>query len=417
MRNAPTCRPAVPGAAAELAGEYREACRRSDALFPLVAPDALTSRPIPERHRLIFYLGHLEAFDWNLLAAYTLGWERFHPDFDRLFSFGIDPPPGQLPADQPKDWPERGQIEAYNREVRKRLSAELERLPPAALAAAIEHRLMHMETLAYLLHQMAPQDKHIPAEPAAAGTKREAEWIAIPAGDACLGRRRSEAGYGWDNEYAAHAAPTPAFEIGRYKVTNGEYWEFVRAGGPTPPFWRGNGPGGWRLLAMRGEVPMPLDAPVYLTQAQARAYAAWRGARLPSEAEWQRAAYGPVAAGEAARAFPWGEDQPQARHGNFDFQRWDTAPVTAYPDGDSAFGARQMVGNGWEWTETVFAPFPGFEPDGFYPGYSRNFFDGRHFVLKGAGPRTAARLLRRSFRNWFRPEYPYVHATVRLARS
>jgi formylglycine-generating enzyme required for sulfatase activity len=72
-----------------------------------------------------------------------------------------------------------------------------------------------------------------------------------------------------------------------------------------------------------------------------------------------------------------------------------------------------MVGNGWEWTSTPFAPFEGFAAAPNYPGYSSDFFDGRHYVLKGGSPRTAAPLLRRSFRNWFRPDYPHVYATFR----
>jgi len=76
-----------------------------------------------------------------------------------------------------------------------------------------------------------------------------------------------------------------------------------------------------------------------------------------------------------------------------------------------------LVGNGWEWTSTVFAPFDGFRAAPSYPGYSANFFDGEHYVIKGGSPRTAARLLRRSFRNWFRPEYPYVYGTFRCIES
>jgi formylglycine-generating enzyme required for sulfatase activity len=92
-------------------------------------------------------------------------------------------------------------------------------------------------------------------------------------------------------------------------------------------------------------------------------------------------------------------------------------PVTSTPAGDSAFGVSQLLGNGWEWTSTPFAPFPGFEPFPFYPGYSANFFDGAHYVIKGGSPRTAAPLLRRSFRNWFRPDYPYVYAGFRLVEN
>jgi formylglycine-generating enzyme required for sulfatase activity len=92
-------------------------------------------------------------------------------------------------------------------------------------------------------------------------------------------------------------------------------------------------------------------------------------------------------------------------------------PVTATPAGDSAFGVSQLVGNGWEWTRTVFAPFPGFAPHPAYAGYSANFFDGEHYVLKGASPVTDRALLRPTFRNWFRPQYPYVYATFRLVEE
>jgi gamma-glutamyl hercynylcysteine S-oxide synthase len=87
--------------------------------------------------------------------------------------------------------------------------------------------------------------------------------------------------------------------------------------------------------------------------------------------------------------------------------------VGSYSEGHSDFGVADLVGNGWEWTRTPFAPFPGFQAFSFYPGYSANFFDGKHFVMKGGSPRTAACMLRRSFRNWFQPHYPYVYATFR----
>ena len=99
------------------------------------------------------------------------------------------------------------------------------------------------------------------------------------------------------------------------------------------------------------------------------------------------------------------------------FISWDPTDVDSSPAGDSAFGVSQLTGNGWEWTSTQFGPFPGFEPFAFYPGYSKNFFDEEHYVLKGASPRTAACFLRRSFRNWFRPNYPYVYASFRVAEN
>jgi formylglycine-generating enzyme required for sulfatase activity len=162
---------------------------------------------------------------------------------------------------------------------------------------------------------------------------------------------------------------------------------------------------------MFAEIPLPLDWPVYVSHDEASAYALWAGKELPSEAEWHRAALG--TRGGSERAYPWGADAPAPRHGNFDFARWEPVSVGSYPEGRSDFGVFDLVGNGWEWTRTPFAPFPGFQPFSFYPGYSANFFDGKHFVMKGGSPRTAACMLRRSFRNWFQPHYPYVYAKFR----
>ena len=121
--------------------------------------------------------------------------------------------------------------------------------------------------------------------------------------------------------------------------------------------------------------------------------------------------------GAMERSYPWGEQEPDDRRGNFDFHSWDLSPVGAHTAGASAFGVHDLVGNGWEWTRTEFAPFPGFTAMPFYPGYSANFFDGKHYVMKGGSPRTAACMLRRSFRNWFQPHYPYVYATFRCVED
>src|SRR6266851_10196976 len=155
-----------------------EARARSDELFGIVLPEAIYDRPIPERHRIIFYHGHLEAFDWNLLAQRAFGLAPFHPAFDRLFAFGIDPVGGGLPDDKPEDWPSRKEIETYNHRLRDALDSAIEHWsrtpsnghPQTALMleVAVEHRLMHAETLAYMLHQLSPErkvdqpDRHAP---------------------------------------------------------------------------------------------------------------------------------------------------------------------------------------------------------------------------------------------------------------
>ena len=163
-------------------------------------------------------------------------------------------------------------------------------------------------------------------------------------------------------------------------------------------------------------VPLPLAWPVYVSHAEASAYARWRGARLPTEAEFQRAAYG-TPSGER-RTYPWGEAVPTHRRMARSISAtWDPHPAGSHPAGRSAWGVDDLVGNGWEWTSTIFAPFPGFTPMPSYPEYSADFFDGEHFVMKGASPVTARELVRPTFRNWFRARYPYVYATFRCVRD
>src|ERR1051325_11247255 len=118
--------------------------RATDDLFLLLHPDAMYDRPIPERHRIIFYLGHLEAFDWNLIGRYALDRPAFHGAFDQLFAFGIAPPPGKLPEDRPSDWPAVEEVERYCRKVREAIDALP--IPEQLFHVAVEHRLMHAET-------------------------------------------------------------------------------------------------------------------------------------------------------------------------------------------------------------------------------------------------------------------------------
>ena len=399
--------------AADLKSDLASARARTDELFRVVRPESLYDRPVPERHRMVFYLGHLEAFDWNQLGAGVLSMTAFHPEFDRLFAFGIDPPQGQLPRDEASDWPSLVEIYAYNRRVREKLDKALDDVPEEMIHVAIEHRLMHAETFAYILHNLSHDRKIGPVPPVRTAGSVLHRMIEIPAGHATLGRDRQE-GFGWDNEFSATTVHVPAFSISKYKVTNGQYLEFVRAGSLAPHYWSPRD-GQWRLRTMFGDIPLPLDWPVFVTHDEAQAYADWAGKTLPTEAQFHRAAYGTPTGEE--RQYPWGDDFPESTRGNFDFQRWDPVPVTGSPAGDSAFEVAQLVGNGWEWTSTVFNPFAGFQALPFYPGYSAPFFGGGHYVLKGGSARTAARLLRRSFRNWFRPNYRYLHAGFRCVEN
>ncbi|MGZ4733169.1 MAG: SUMF1/EgtB/PvdO family nonheme iron enzyme [Terriglobales bacterium] len=430
-----------------LLARLHEARAETDRLFNHVRPEFLYERPIPERHRIVFYVGHLEAFDWNLLRERILGRSGFHSEFDNLFAFGIDPVDGELPSDQPSDWPSLTQVREYVSQVRQALDEDLaaalsqqigEKESPSnqLLNVAIEHRLMHAETLAYMLHQLPFNNKvRKPSLPELVLRPVAPRMVEIPAGSAMLGLARCRTNiFGWDNEYEEHTIAVPSFSIDQYEVTNREYLQFMNAGGyddqavwsesgwqwkaeqniSRPVFWNQVN-GQWQYRTMFENVPLPLDWPVYVSHAEASAYSRWAGKSLPTEAQWHRAAYGTPEGTE--RPYPWGAEAPDRRFGNFDFESWDPTPVGAFQQGQSAFGVADLVGNGWEWTATSFAPFPGFQPFEFYPGYSANFFDGKHYVMKGGSARTAACMLRRSFRNWFQPHYQYVYAGFRCVSN
>jgi len=261
------------------------------------------------------------------------------------------------------------------------------------------------------------------------------KMITIPAGNAQMGASFDAIDFGWDNEFPLKNEKVEEFEIGEYPITNKQFAEFVTSGNYNNPkywkehdwkwkqsiklefpnMWTRDEKGNFHQRTLWGEFPLTnvADWPVYVSWAEANAYAAWKGARLPTEPEFHRAAY----ANEKAQ-YPWGDAAPiPGTHGNFGFNRWCPSSVTAHPEGTSARGVKDMVGNGWEWTGTLFAPFPGFIPHiPHYPGYSSDFFDGNHYVMLGASWATAGSLIRKSFRNWFQPHYLYMFSKFRLAR-
>jgi len=167
-----------------------------------------------------------------------------------------------------------------------------------------------------------------------------------------------------------------------------------------------------------GEVPIKdvYDLPVFVSLAEASAYARWKGQRLPTEAEWHRMAFsGPENSAESP--FPWGTERPTPGvHGNFGLENYFPTGVGRFPKGASRWGVHELYGQGWELTSTEFKPFEGFAADPRYPEYSADFFDGKHFVLKGASWATHESLIRRSFRNWYQSHYPFVFAKFRLVR-
>jgi hypothetical protein len=343
-----------------------QARAETDAILRIVTPEAIYDRPIAERHRIIFYHGHLEAFDWNLLSG-RFNLKSPNPELDRLFAFGIDPVDGHLPADKPEDWPRPERVSEYRDRARTMLDTVLESVPNPGLLlnVAIEHRLMHAETLAYMFHQMPYSRKTSRAvQRVIKGGSLSPETVRVPAGPAMLGLRRDSGVFGWCNEFEEQSVHVPEFGIDRHKVTNGQFLQFLEENGyenralwpdanwawksaqgiSHPAFWVRRG-GGWAYRSMFDEIALPLDWPVYVSHAEASAYARWQGKALPSEAQWQRAAQG------AAR--PMNDPTSDV---------WDPVPLNAMAVEASEFGVEGLFASGWEWTSTEFAPFPGFRP-------------------------------------------------------
>ena len=430
---------------------YQRNRARTRALFDLIDPSAYYSRPIALRNPIVFYEGHLPAFSIISFLRRGLGRPPVDARLEKLFERGIDP--DSTDAAVPRsgantEWPSRDEVRDFADRADAAIiealeDAELRDDRPAmsraqALYTALEHEAMHQETLLYMWHRLPFEKKIRP--PASAGEElrvsqrsRSSERVRIPSGVATLGADRNRILFGWDNEFDEHRVNVPAFDIDIDNVSNAQFLEFVEAGGyrdrslwsddhwkwiqenriTHPYFWSvSEGPTASRSwIGMFGSIPLPGDWPVYISHAEAEAYARWKGRRLPTEAEYHRAAFGTPSGDE--QSYPWGESPAGPEHGNFDFVRFDPVPVGSSRAGASAWGVHDLVGNGWEWTSTVFGPFTGFEPMASYPEYSADFFDGQHYVMKGASPATAKELVRRSFRNWFRPNYPYVYAKFR----
>jgi ergothioneine biosynthesis protein EgtB len=415
------------------------AWRRSDALFDVLRPEALLARPIALRQPFLFYMGHLPAFAWNRLGRRLRGLAPLHPQFEDLFARGIDPlDENGVPA--APAWPPVDEVRVYRDTVRSALrlafAAGRERRirERRQIAMVVEHELMHHETLLYMFQALPSAQKRRPHGVEYDFERRVAtgERVKLEGGRVRLGASPAELPFGWDNEFPAYEVEVSDLVLDAAPVRNVEFLRFVEEGGYrrkdlwTPAAWQwrerhtvehpfawSRRGGAWSLRTLFDELPLERagEWPVSVSLAEACAYARWRGGRLPTEAEVDRAAHG---RSDERRAHPWGDAAPRPEHGNFDFAHWSPTPVGSHPLGASPEGVLELVGNGWEWTASPFGPYPGFDAMPEYPGYSRDFFDGAHYVLRGASWATDRALVRRSFRNWFQPHYPYVFAKFRL---
>jgi len=425
-------------------------------LFDTVAREAdLHESPGGGFRPIIWHLAHIGVFEAYWVLQKTKGDATPDARYERIFD------PISTPREDSKNLPSRREMEDYLARVRGATLKFLETVrfdesAPSSLLSdgyifdlVLEHERQHQETLAYLLHMLDPAKKRRAASvnssdaaaaalasPVVAASVVARDMITIPAGEFQMGA--SWKSFAYDNELPAHMLSLPAFKIDRLLTTNEEYARFIAGGGyerrewwseegwqwrerenwTRPLYWSentGDGDGGrWRVRGMFAEDALKAAHPVAgVSWYEAEAYARFIGKRLPTEAEWEKAASWD--AGRARkRLFAWGDDAPSPAYGNFDLRHWDTTPVGSFPAGASSYGCLDITGNIWEWTSDPFAGYAGFTAYP-YPEYSEVWFDGDHRVLKGGSWATHPSLLRTSFRNFFRRHFRIAFAGIRCA--
>jgi len=331
------------------------------------------------------------------------------------------------------------------------------RLPAGAYSLALiaQHEAQHQETIlqAIALRRDLEYQPTFATEPPALLAGRPAtERVLIPAGSFIMGTHDRD--WAYDNERPAHEVQVPSFWLGRSPVTNREYLTFMADGGyEEPRYWSEAGwawlretkcraPGHWRLIDEdsgnchsthsghsnhfsqaarnweavvfgRAEPLHPDGIVMHVSWFEADAYARWAGGRLPSEAEWEKAAAWDPSHGHA-RLYPWGDEPWQPERANLDQARLQPTRANTYPEGQSAYGCLQMLGDVWEWTDSWFAGYPGFETFP-YEEYSRVFFGQDYRVLRGGSFATRAIVARSTFRNWDFPQRRQIFAGFRCA--
>ncbi len=435
--------------ASDLERDLRDARSRTLALIADLDDDQLLGPRLAIVNPLLWEIGHLAWFQSNWVLRHLRGLPLSRPDADRLYdSFKVaHDTRWDLPL------PSRSETLRY-------METELERAIEQLNARPLDpdstyfHRLvlfhedMHDEAFTYTRQTLAYPAPHwrgsttvssVDAAPPASRHEPLATAIDIPGGEFVVGAQPGEA-FVFDNEKWGHRIELRPFRISRAAVTDGEFAAFVDDGGYErrelwdpdgwawresaqarhPVYWRRDA-GGWRRRVFDRWQPLVTDhAALHLNWYEASAYCRWAGKRLPTEAEWEaasasaRASTGSLDA--TKRPKPWGTEPTTPEHANLDGRHLGVVAAAALPLGDSAFGCRQMWGNVWEWTASVFAPYPGFVADP-YKEYSEPWFDGRHMVLRGGCWATQSRLLRNTWRNFYTRDRRDVFAGFRTCET
>ncbi|MCW2759534.1 MAG: iron(II)-dependent oxidoreductase EgtB, partial [Nocardioidaceae bacterium] len=324
---------------------------------------------------------------------------------------------------------------AYIADVRGRVFDGLQRVDEEGLfayAMVEQHEQQHVETM-LATHQLRQGEPVLGVgAPLPAGRDMPHDAVLVPAGPFQLGVDADAEPWSLDNERPAHVVDLPAYLIGRFPVTNGDWQGFVEAGGyadrrwwssagwahrveaelERPLFWEADG--SRRRFGLVEEIPA--DEPVqHVTFHEAQAYAAWAGARLPTEQEWEKACAWDPELGRRRR-WPWGDSEWTPALANLGGDALRPAPVGAYPAGASAYGVEQTIGDVWEWTTSRIEPWPGFTPM-LYADYSAPFFGGDYRVLRGGSWAVGGASIRPSFRNWDLPVRRQIFSGLRLAHD
>jgi iron(II)-dependent oxidoreductase len=301
----------------------------------------------------------------------------------------------------------------------------------------VQHEHQHDETMTATLQLRGPSEYPLVEAPPAPRDDNGASLppeVGVDGGEFVMGTDLEL--WAYDNERPAHAVDVDAFWIDTVPVTNGAYAEFVADGGyderrwwtdtgwawrqeaelEHPEFWAPDGAGGWVRARFGRTEALPADEPVqHVCWYEADAYARWAGRRLPTEAEWEKAAAsGPDG---AKRRYPWGDEEPTAELANLATgARFAPTPAGSFPAGASPWGCRQMIGDVWEWTASDFLPYPGFRSFP-YREYSEVFFGSDYKVLRGGSWATHPSAIRTTFRNWDYPIRRQIFAGFRTARD
>jgi iron(II)-dependent oxidoreductase len=412
---------------------------RSAALTEAVDEADLVAQHSPLMSPLVWDLAHVGSQEELWLVRDVGGRDPLRPEIDGLYDAFRHSRASrvELPLLTPPE------TRAYVAEVRDKALDVLHRSRLRgrrlvdrgfAFGMIVQHEQQHDETM-LATHQLRVGTPvlHAP-EPPVAVTPPRAREVLVPGGAFTMGT--STEPWALDNERPAHAVDVPAFWIDTHPVTNRAYAEFVDAGGyddprwwsergwahrcaaglVAPQYWERDGAGQWWRRRFGVHEPVPADEPVvHVCFHEAQAYARWAGRRLPTEAEWEKAARFDPATGRSRR-FPWGDDDPTPAHANLGQHHLRPASVGAYPAGVSPLGVHQLIGDVWEWTSSGWEPYPGFEVFP-YPEYSQVFFGGDYRVLRGGSFGTDPAAIRGTFRNWDLPVRRQIFAGFRCARD